>query len=77
VLKPGAEAEIAVWNKNARCFKNTGKEKFVKWRDKGARYYYLFEPEEIYDLFKKAGFKIAKKEEPQRSIIFVVKKPKK
>src|SRR3989338_1763907 len=42
VLKPGAEAEIAVWNKNARCFKNTGKEKFVKWRDKGARYYYLF-----------------------------------
>lgn len=74
VLKKGAEAEITVWNKNSKKFKNSPKERHVKWLDKGARYYYLFEPEEIYRLFRQTGFKIVSKQEPQRNIIFVVKK---
>lgn len=75
VLKPGAKAEIAVWNKNSKTFMKSKKERHVKWRDKGERYYYLFDEKEIHDLFKNAGFKIASKEEPERNIIFVVKKP--
>ena len=74
VLKSGAEAEISVWNKNVSRFKNSPKERCVKWRDKGERYYYLFEPDEIYSLFEKNGFKIISKEKPQRNIIFVVTK---
>jgi len=74
VLKPKAQAEIAVWNKNSKRFKNSKKERYVKWRDKGERYYYLFEPDEIYSLFEKNGFKIILKEKPQRNIIFVVEK---
>lgn len=74
VLKPKAQAEIAVWNKDSERFSKSSKEKMVKWRDKGTRYYYLFEPEEIYSLFEKVGFKIIKKEEPRRNIIFVVEK---
>ena len=75
VLKPGAKAEITVWNKNSKKFKNSPKERHVKWRDKGARYYYLFDEKEIHELFKKAGFKITSKEIPRRNIIFVVEKP--
>jgi tRNA (uracil-5-)-methyltransferase TRM9 len=75
VIKPGAEAEISVWNKQAKRFKNAGKEKYIKWRSKGARYYYLFEPEEVYGLFEEAGFKITYKEQPARNIVFVVRKP--
>ena len=74
VLKPKAQAEIAVWNKNSKPFKNAGKEKYVTWRDKGKRYYYLFEEKEIHDLFKKAGFKIISKQEPRRNIIFIAEK---
>jgi ubiquinone/menaquinone biosynthesis C-methylase UbiE len=74
VLKPKAEAEIAVWNKNSNKFKNSPKEKYVKWRDKGARYYYLFEEKEIHELFKKVGFKIKKTYAPKRNIIFIVEK---
>ena len=76
VLKPGAEAEIAVWNKNSRKFKNSPKERYVKWRNRGTRYYYLFDEGEIHKLFKDAGFKIVKKPEPERNIIFIVRKPK-
>jgi len=75
VLKPKAKALIAVWNKNSKKFRNAKKERYVKWRDKGKRYYYLFDEKEIYDLFKKVGFKIVSKYNPERNIIFVVKKP--
>ena len=74
VLKPQAKAEITVWNKQAKRFKNAGKEKYVAWQDKGKRYYYLFDEKEIHDLFKRAGFKIISKEVPRRNIIFVVEK---
>ena len=75
VLKKGGQAEIAVWNKNSKKFKNSPKERYVKWRDKGIRYYYLFDEKEIHNLFKKAGFKIKKKYKPIRNIIFIVEKP--
>ena len=74
VLKPKAKALIAVWNKNSKKFRNSKKERYVRWRDKGARYYYLFDTEEIYNLFKKIGFKIISKEIPERMIIFVVQR---
>jgi ubiquinone/menaquinone biosynthesis C-methylase UbiE len=76
VLKFNSEALISVWNKNLKKFKNSPKEKIVKWRNKGDRYYYLFNEEEIYDLFKRKGFKIKKKIEKEPNIIFVVKKIK-
>ena len=76
VLKPGAEVDISVWNKGAYRFKNSAKERTVNWRDKGARYYYLFDADEIYSLFEKVGFKIALKETPTRAIVFTAKKPK-
>ncbi|MEK6906094.1 MAG: class I SAM-dependent methyltransferase [Nanoarchaeota archaeon] len=74
VLKKGSEVFVAVWNKNSIRFKNSPREKYVKWRDKGARYYYLFEEKEIHNLFKKAGFKIKKKIESEVNISFVAKK---
>lgn len=75
VLKSGAEVDVSVWNKNSKKFLKSPKERYVKWRDKGSRHYYLFDAKEIYNLFKKVGFKIVSKEEPQRNIIFTVKKP--
>jgi tRNA (uracil-5-)-methyltransferase TRM9 len=74
VLKPKAQVEVAVWNKNCRKFRNAKKERLVNWRDKGARYYYLFDAEEIYKLFEKVGFKIISKEEPERNIVFIAQK---
>lgn len=74
VLKPKAQVDISVWNKNSKKFKKSAKERFVQWRDKGARYYYLFDADEIYKLFEKAGFKIVSREEPERNIVFVAEK---
>ena len=75
ILKSKAEAVILVWNKKAERFKNSPKEKFVAWKDKGKRYYYLYDEKEIYDLFEKCGFKIIIKNPDKDSIIFVVQKP--
>ncbi|MAH03495.1 hypothetical protein CMI39_01770 [Candidatus Pacearchaeota archaeon] len=75
VLKPRAYAKITVWNKNTKRFKNSSKERYVKWRDKGPRYYYLYEPKEIYKLFESIGFKITEKFTPDRNIAFIVRKP--
>ncbi|MFW6283570.1 MAG: class I SAM-dependent methyltransferase [Minisyncoccales bacterium] len=76
VLKPKGKAEISVWNKNSKRFKNSDKEKYIGWRDKGKRYYYLSTPDEVYNLFENQGFEITSKEEnPNRMIIFTVKKP--
>lgn len=74
VLKPKAKAYIGVWNKNSKRFKNSGKEKFVKWRDKGERYYYLFEEKEVHNLFKEVGFKILESLNSEMMINFVVEK---
>ncbi|MDP7520640.1 MAG: class I SAM-dependent methyltransferase [Candidatus Pacearchaeota archaeon] len=76
VLKPNSYAKITVWNKNTKRFKNSPKERYVKWRDKGSRYYYLYEPKEIYKLFESIGFKIKEKFIPDRNIAFIVRKPR-
>lgn len=74
VLKPKAKAKLTVWNKNSKRFKNSPKERFVNWRDKGKRYYYLYEPEEFYKEIKDAGFKILKKGEAIASIPVIISK---
>lgn len=76
VLKPGAQIEIGVWDIKSKRFKNAPKEKYVGWRDKGKRYYYLYEEKEVLSLFKKVGFKIKEKIPSYVSIIFVAEKPK-
>src|SRR4030042_451541 len=53
ILKSKAKVDIEVWNKDSERFKNKPKEKFVKWRDKGERYYYLYEENEIRNLLEK------------------------
>ena len=74
VFKSGAQAEIGVWNKNSKRFKNSPKEKFVGWRDKGKRYYYLYDEKEVHDLFKKVGFKIKSTHNSEMMINFIVEK---
>jgi len=74
VLKPGAEVVVGVWNKEAHRFIKGPKEKIIAWRDKGKRYYYLYDEKEIHDLFKKAGFKI-KPIMAKIEIAFIAKKP--
>ncbi len=74
VLKKGARAEIGVWNKNSKRFKNSPKDKYVKWRDKGERYYYLYDEKEVHDLFKKVGFKIKSTHNSEMMINFIVEK---
>lgn len=74
VLKSGAQVMVTVYNKDSKQFKNSSKEKLIRWKDKGVRYYYIFDEEEIHDLFKEIGFKIARKWEPKRSIEFIAEK---
>ena len=74
ILKLGAKADIEVWNINSDRFKNAPKEKFIAWRDKGKRYYYLYDEGEFKKLLKKVGFKIIKKIPHNANIIFIVKK---
>ena len=74
VLKPNSEAEIEVWNRDSDFFKNAPKEKYIRWTDKGLRYYYLYDKKEVIDLFKKSGFEIVKIFNPNKNIVFIVKK---
>lgn len=75
VLKPKSEALIEVWNKNSERFKNAPKEKYISWRDKGQRYYYLYEKGEILEQFKRNGFEIKEELEHRVNISFIAKKP--
>ena len=75
VLKKDGTAEIGVWNIKSKRFKNLkGKEKYVKWTNKGERYYYLYDEKEIHDLFKKIGFKIISTHNSEMMINFIVQK---
>ena len=74
VLKKTGKAEIGVWNKNSKRFKNSPKNKYVNWRDKGKRYYYLYNENEIHDLFKSVGFKILSTHNSEMMINFIVEK---
>lgn len=74
VLKPKGKAFISVWSKSSKWFKNREKETTMKWRDKGIRYLYLYEPKEFYNLIKNIGFLILKSKE-NRNIIIIAQKP--
>jgi len=75
VLKPKAQAQIGIWNFDSKRFKNAPKQKFVAWRDKGKRYYYLYTKDEIYKEIEQIGFKITFKENPSFAMInFIVQK---
>jgi len=74
VLKPKAKAEIGVWNISSKRFKNSKKEKYIGWTDKGKRYYYLYDEKEIHKLFKKSGFKILSTHNSEMMINFVAGK---
>ena len=76
VLKKDGKAEIGVWNIKSKRFKNhRGKDKYVKWTNKGKRYYYLYDEKEVHDLFKKVGFKIISTHNSEMMINFIVEKP--
>jgi len=75
VLKKGAEVLVGVWNyKSKRFNQKKGKEKLIGWTDKGKRYYYLFEEQEIHSLFEKSGFKIISTHNTEMMINFIAKK---
>jgi ubiquinone/menaquinone biosynthesis C-methylase UbiE len=74
VLKKTVKAKIGVWNIKSKRFKNSKKEKMISWRDKGKRYYYLYDEKEVHDLFKKIGFKILSTDNNEMMINFVVEK---
>jgi ubiquinone/menaquinone biosynthesis C-methylase UbiE len=75
IMKPNSKSLIGVWNFNSKRFnQKQGKEKLIKWTDKGERYYYLFTEDEIHNLFKKAGFKILSSHNSEMMINFIVEK---
>ncbi len=75
VMKPQSKILIGVWNfKSKRFNQKKGKEKLIKWTDKGERYYYLFDEEEIHNLFKSVGFKILSTHNSEMMINFIVEK---
>jgi len=74
ILKPKSKAIISVWNKDSKRFRNSTKERYVDWQDKGKRYYYLYNEEELKSLLENVGFKIKKKLNDRVNIIFIVEK---
>jgi ubiquinone/menaquinone biosynthesis C-methylase UbiE len=78
VMKPESKAYIGVWNiASKRFIKKTRKgkvEHMIGWQDKGQRYYYLYNEEEVHNQFKKAGFKIVSEHNSEMMINFIVQK---
>ena len=75
VMKPESKTLIGVWNFHSKRFnQKQGKEKLIRWQEKGKRYYYLFDKKEIHNLFKKAGFKIISTHNSEMMINFIVEK---
>lgn len=75
IMKKGGIARIGVWNFQSKRFnQKQGKEKLIKWTNKGERYYYLFDEKEVHDLFKKVGFKLVESNNSEMMINFIVKK---
>ncbi|MCX6742581.1 MAG: class I SAM-dependent methyltransferase [Candidatus Pacearchaeota archaeon] len=82
VLKPKAQAFIAVWNRNHPKFKRfkNKKEILLAWLYQGKRnlrYYYFYDKEELKEDLEKIGFKILKiKDDPKETgLSFLVEKP--
>jgi ubiquinone/menaquinone biosynthesis C-methylase UbiE len=73
-LKPKAQVLVSLWNKDCKRFKNFPKEKRVQWRNKGERYYYLYDEKEAHKEFEKQGFKIKKSLSRDMKIIFIAEK---
>lgn len=62
VLKKGAEAVITVWNSEDNRFNGLAGDIYMSWKKNGKehyRYYYLYDKDELINLLKKVGFKIA------------------
>jgi ubiquinone/menaquinone biosynthesis C-methylase UbiE len=78
VLKKGGEAYIGVWNVRSKRFKRKtrdgSREKLIGWSDKGDRYYYLYEEEEIHRQFRNVGFEIVSTHNSEMMINFIVRK---
>lgn len=74
VLKKDGSAMIGVWNKKSKRFKNASKDKMVNWRDKGSRYYYLYDEDEVHDLFRSVGFEVGESCNTEMMLNFTVKK---
>lgn len=78
VLKKSGRAYIGVWNINSKRFKRKAKgnkkEQLIGWTDKGNRYYYLYDEEEIHKEFVDAGFKIVSSHNSEMMINFIVEK---
>jgi ubiquinone/menaquinone biosynthesis C-methylase UbiE len=58
IIKPKGKMLVKVWNKNNKKFVRKPKENFIKWRGKGARYYYFYDAEELKENLESAGFRI-------------------
>jgi len=77
VLKKNGKALIGVWNFDSKRFRSKrkkGKEHLIGWQDKGKRYYYLFEEDEVHNLFESVGLRIIQKRNSEMMINFVVEK---
>jgi ubiquinone/menaquinone biosynthesis C-methylase UbiE len=79
VLKKKGKARIVVWNKESGRFKNKKKQDFVKWRDRGERFYYFYTLEELEKEILDTGLKIISKNSKfegisYHSIVFIVEK---
>jgi len=73
-LKPKAEVFVSLWDKDSKRFKNSAKEKRIKWLDKGERYYYLYSKNEAHKEFEKIGFNIKKDLSKGMKIMFIAEK---
>ena len=78
VMKKGGLAYIGVWNAKSKRFKrkarNGENEKLIGWQDKGARYYYLYEEDEVHSQFLEAGFEIVESSNSEMMINFIVRR---
>ncbi len=74
VLKKKAQVYVTLYNKTSKQFRNSEKDKFIRWKDKEIRYYYIFDEKEAHELFEKNGFRIVKKFNKFRSIEFIAEK---
>lgn len=78
VLKVGGLAYVGVWNAKSKRFKrktkNGEKEKLIGWSDKGDRYYYLYDEDEIHSQFLDAGFEILSTHNSEMMINFIARK---
>ncbi len=79
VLKPGCEAYIVTWGKNAPRLKNKDKECYIPWtlkymKEKQMRYTYVYDKDEFVDLIKSVGFEVVKSWEEWNVNVIVRKK---